>query len=125
MTIPRSVTAAAMALSCCWLVVPGCGAEPPADPGSPAETVASAQEGLSTCVVVQRGTFGVVRDTQVVRRLATPLATDPDANANAHTDPKRAIRPTLRPRLCRQPSSSRRLAAQATTSGGLALAALG
>lgn len=82
MTIPRSVTAAAMALSCCWLVVPGCGAEPPADPGSPAETVASAQESLSTCVVVQRGTFGVVRDTQVVRRLATPLATDPDANAN-------------------------------------------
>ncbi len=59
------------------LFAAGCGAEPPAPADEPVEGVAEAPSALT----LGPGWISP-RDTQVVRRLGTPISTDPDANTN-------------------------------------------
>ncbi|MFO0754935.1 MAG: DNRLRE domain-containing protein [Byssovorax sp.] len=57
----------------------GCGAEAP---GEAPERVAEAAAPLSAGFRVARSEGGTVADTQIVRRLGTPISLDPDANKN-------------------------------------------
>ncbi|MEO7328668.1 MAG: DNRLRE domain-containing protein [Minicystis sp.] len=60
----------------------GCSAEPMGETPGSTENVAEAQSALSGYVTLGRGVGGTVADAQLLRRIGTPLSTDPDANAN-------------------------------------------
>lgn len=62
----------------------GCGAE---TPGEEQELVAEAAAPLSAGFMVARSSGATVADTQVVRRLGTPISLDPDANQNFGAQP--------------------------------------